>query len=54
MTADCRQWALTAYADNVADERSWYPVPGDDLQESQPGSLGAPREVGLKLVYQLR
>lgn len=50
LTAHYREWSLSAYADNLADQRDWYTYPGN----GPDGELTAPRQLGLRLTYQLR
>jgi outer membrane receptor protein involved in Fe transport len=54
--AHYREWTLSVYADNVADQRDWYSPPpssGSTVPEL-PGELTAPRQLGLRVIYQLR
>ena len=54
LSAAYQQWNLTAYVDNLTDERSAYPTLGSPSDWLTEDYLSPPREIGLELVYQLR
>jgi outer membrane receptor protein involved in Fe transport len=54
LSARYREWTLEIYADNLADTRTWYSLPGHDGGTGADGERTAPRQLGLRVVYQLR
>jgi outer membrane receptor protein involved in Fe transport len=54
LAAHYREWTLSAYADNLADQRDWYILPKENAGHGLEGELTAPRQLGLRLAYQLR